>query len=183
MCCPHLSSLVRSLWSGSRCVTHLPGATTSHQPLYFCENSPERLRNKSIIPNEQWQPAPGGKAALQQPSLCYPLRWTQGQGMEQLPGNSPFLIHWLVPISHTHLQSQKTSTLSFFFFNQEHNLQIQAILTSECGEVKACTCPTIFQSEILHQEQASGKIYRDRQNDAGFKPKNGLLFQGVKERH
>lgn len=37
--------------SDSRCVTRLPRATTSHQPLYFCGNSPERLRNKSIIPN------------------------------------------------------------------------------------------------------------------------------------
>lgn len=74
-------------------------------------------------------------------------------------------------------------TLFFFFLSQEHNLQIERILTSECGEDKACICPTIFQSAILHQEQASGKIYGDRQNDIGFKPKNGFLFQGVKERH
>lgn len=80
-------------------------------------------------------------------------------------------------------KAKNLNTFFLFFFNQEHNLQIQAILTSECGEVKACTCPTISQNEILHQEQASGKIYRDRQNDAGFKPKNGFLFQGVKERH
>lgn len=84
---------------------------------------------------------------------------------------------------HSFTKPKNLNTFFLFFFNQEHNLQTQAILTSECGEVKACTCPTISQNEILHQEQASGKIYRDRQNDAGFKPKNGFLFQGVKERH
>lgn len=81
-------------------------------------------------------------------------------------------------------KAKKLQYLFFFFFlNQEHDLQIQAILTSECGEDKVCTCPTIFQSAILHQEQASGKINRDRENDIGFKSKNGFLFQGVKERH
>lgn len=81
-------------------------------------------------------------------------------------------------------KAKKPKYLFFFsFLYQEHNLQIQAIVTSECGEDKACTCPAIFQSAILHEEKASGKIYKDRQNDTGFKPKNGFLFQSVKERH